>query len=212
VKPHDFENQVIDFKKGANMKVNKIFGIGLSRTGTTSCYYLMKEFGFTAVHYPSSMQEIDEHFFCNDTPISARFEELDQLYPNSKFVYTIRSVHKWASSCVMRFSNPKRLDVIRSMPHQLKWWYDYGDLNLYERDMVGVATVTEEELVVGYRKHDQRVRSYFKDRPSDLLILDITDKDTMPLTRLVEFFEGLGLIGIPQTNRSDRPYSPAWKR
>ena len=183
----------------SEIKVNKIFGIGLSRTGTTSLYYLMKDFGFTAVHYPSSMEDIDEHFFCNDTSVSSRFEALDRLYPNSKFIYTTRAVHHWAPSCVKHFIIPRRLELIRSMPRKLKAWYDYADSNLYDRDQLALANVTEEELVMAYRRHDQRVRSYFKQRPADLLIIDITDKSTQPLSKLMAFLEPLGLVGIPSS-------------
>jgi hypothetical protein len=77
---------------------------------------------------------------------------------------------------------------------------------------LALANVTEEELVMAYRRHDQRVRSYFKQRPADLLIIDITDKSTLPLTKLTAFLEPLGLLGIPQTNANAEPYTPAWKR
>ena len=193
-------------------QVNKIFGIGLSRTGTTSLYYLMKGFGFMAVHYPSSMEEIDEHFFANDTSISARFEELDRLYPNSKFIYTRRTVRRWARSCMRRFSMPERLEVIRAMPPKIKSWYDEADMTLYGRDQLGLATVTEKELMMAYHRHEERIKTYFKERPFDLLTVDLTNKSTLPLTTLVTFLEQLGLVGVPKTNTNAGAYSPAWKR
>ncbi len=52
--------------------MTKIFGIGLSRTGTTSCCELMKNLGFTAIHLPFSFTQIDEYTFSNDTPVSAK--------------------------------------------------------------------------------------------------------------------------------------------
>lgn len=98
------------------------------------------------------------------------------------------------------------------MSDELRLWYDFGDLNLYGRDMRGLATITEKELVLAYNRHDERVRSYFKGRPSDLMIIDVTDKSAMPLTHLVAFLERLGIIGIPNTNSRDEVYSLAWKR
>ena len=204
--------QKLALANSSENKVNKIFGIGLSRTGTTSLYYLMKYFGFMAVHYPSSMEEIDEHFFCNDTSITARFAALDRLYPNSKFIYTTRTTQYWVDSCMKRFSLPKRLEEIRNMPNQVKSWYDEADMNIYHRDQLGLATITEEELVKAYHQHDQRVKIYFEERPDDLLTFDITDNSILPLTKLLAFLESLGLVGIPHTNANAELYSPAWKR
>lgn len=202
----------VDRLNSSQTKVTKIFGIGLSRTGTTSLYYQMKAFGFTAVHYPASMEEIEEHFFCNDTTVSVRFEELDRLYPNSKFVYTTRALQQWAPSCIKHFRIPERLALIRDMPPELKRWYDHADLNLYGYDQLALVDVTEEEMVRAYHRHDQRVKNYFKERPMDLLMIDITDRYTRPLTQLVAFLESLGLIGIPQSNASQDPYTASWKR
>lgn len=201
-----------DAENGHGHKVNKIFGIGLSRTATTTLYYLMKDFGFTAIHYPSSMAEIDEHFFSNDTSISARFSELDQLYPNSKFIYTTRTVRSWARSCITRFRIPARYDVIQSMPPEIKQWYDEADARLYGYDQLGLIDVTEEEMIMAYHQHDERVKAYFRDRPSDLLTLDLTDPSSFPLTTLIAFLEQHRLIGVPRTNTNVGVYSSAWKR
>lgn len=196
----------------AERGVSKIFGIGLSRTGTTTLYHLMKDFGFTAVHYPASMAEIDEHFFCNDTTISARFEELDRLYPNAKFIYTTRSTHRWARSCMNRFAMDERLAVIRNMPQPIKQWFDAADLSLYGYDQLGLATMAEEEFIAAYHRYDSRVKHYFAERPEDLLTLNLTDSNTYPLTAFIGFLEQHGVVGMPKTNSNLGAYSHAWKR
>ena len=202
------ENNV---ENGLGHKINKVFGIGLGRTATTSLYYLMKDFGFKAAHHPSSMIEIDDHFFSNDSSVSARFEELDQRYPNSKFIYTTRAVHRWVASFIKRAKIPTRLEEIHSMPAQIKQWYDESDLNLYGYDQLGVATATEEKLIMAYHRHEERVKNYFRERPSDLLTLDLTDRSSRPLTTLIAFLEQNELIRVPKTNSNAEPYFPPWK-
>src|SRR6478735_6676912 len=68
------------FMRASALGTRRLFGIGLSRTGTTSCYELIRRLGISSTHYPSSFEEIGTHLFANDSPVSARFEELDQRF------------------------------------------------------------------------------------------------------------------------------------
>ena len=77
----------------------KIFGIGLSRTGSLSLQHYMKESGYNSVHYfaKEALQEIIEfcrpYDFINDAPVSIYFEELSQAFPGSKFINTARNLN-----------------------------------------------------------------------------------------------------------------------
>ena len=183
------------------MKRTRIFGIGLSRTGTTSLCHAMRALGFSAIHCPGSIKEIDEHIFSGDTPISARFEELDARYPNSKFIYTTRNVDEWVCSCLTRFARKERISAIHTLSTESKEWYDYGDLALYGRDSLGLVSIKKDELLTAYARHEKRVYGYFKDRTSDLLVIDVTKPDTRPVGKLVEFLEKHRLIGMPHLNQ-----------
>jgi hypothetical protein len=97
----------------------KIFGIGLSRTGGTSLSAALSLLGFRALHFPadsSTRREIISHLdrgncgglhlsilndydALSDTPISSVFRSLDIAYPGSKFVLTIRDESAWLDSC-----------------------------------------------------------------------------------------------------------------
>src|SRR5262249_9811138 len=77
----------------------KIFGIGLSRTGTTSLTYAFAELGLRAHHFPRTRAFIDEADAATDTPVAAWYKELDVLYPGSKFIVTPRSIPDWLDSC-----------------------------------------------------------------------------------------------------------------
>ena len=183
------------------MTITKVFGIGLSRTGTTSLCHAMKALGFSAVHCPGSLAQIDDHFFSNDTPISSRFEALDERYPNAKFIYTTRNIDQWALSCLRRFAKKGRIAAIHALSPELREWYDYGDSTLYGHDSLGLVTITKEELVAAYMRHDERVKAYFTDRASDLLVIDVTTPRAQPLAKLVAFLEQHGLVGMPHLNK-----------
>lgn len=196
--------------------MNKIFGIGLSRTGTTSCCELMKSLGFKSIHLPFSIEEIDEYTFSNDTSVSARFEELDLRYPNSKFIYTIRDPEQWATSCMKWVNLQSRNKFYTELPSDdVRQWISDGDLSLYNREYMALVDITKEEFLSAYQRHDRRVKEYFKDRADDLLIVDLTNEISQPFTKVVQFLERNNLLRIPNTNsskhysiKSERKISP----
>lgn len=84
--------------------MSKIFGIGLSRTGTTSLTQALRILGYSAVHLPISIQQILDHDAATDTSIAMGFEFLDLMFPGSKFIYTIRDFDAWSESMRKFFS------------------------------------------------------------------------------------------------------------
>lgn len=147
----------------------KYFGIGLSRTGTTSLYSAFKELGFKCVHYPNPkvVQMLDKYDFANDTPIPARFESLDKKFPKSKFIYTVRNIDSWLKSCSEYFSSEKAKIIKAKYDFQVK----------YRIETYGLVDFDEEIFRMVYEEHDQKVREYFKNRPNDLLIMDVSEGD-----------------------------------
>jgi len=144
----------------------KYFGIGLSRTGTTTLYNAFSLMGIKGVHYPTpkQIQMIKTHYdFANDTPIPVRFEELDKQYPNSKFIYTVRDMDSWLKSCSEYF-NPEKIKVIKSQ-------HDYQVE--YRLETYGIIDYDEDIFRLVYETHDKKVREYFKNRPDDLLTINI---------------------------------------
>ena len=80
----------------------KIFGIGLSRTGTLSLTEALKELGYRTVHYPpipKFFKYIDENDAFTDITVSCNYKILDKKYLGSKFILTIRDKESWLKSC-----------------------------------------------------------------------------------------------------------------
>jgi hypothetical protein len=139
----------------------KIFGIGLTRTGTTSLTEALKILGYSAVHCPMSYEEIESHDASTDTAIAARFEFLDLLYPSSKFILTIRDLDSWIDSAASLRRSDK--DPIWQLETRSKLW--------------GSFVFNKEKFIEGYHKHHSKVLHYFSNRHNDFLILNLNDPD-----------------------------------
>lgn len=167
----------------------KYFGLGLSRTGTTSLFYAFQRLGFNSWHWASPIKwgQLDEYDFVNDLPVPARFEYLDSRYPGSKFVYNTRDVDSWVESC--RKLEERLLSV--------KPYYDW--MEEYHVEMYGATHFNEQVWRDAHARHDERVREYFANRPDDLLIMNIIEGDGYE--KLIPFI-GIDNIRFPKTNQS----------
>lgn len=157
------------------LQFNKIFCIGLSRTGTTSLSKALIHLNFKCIHYANRKwiiypEMIPKYRAFADTPISYRFEELDILYPRSKFIYTIRTIDKWIGSMV-RFG--KKLH--RKGPYSTIYKeYKNPEQGVEAHSsLYGPLPHTANNLPQRYQEFDNRVRTYFRGRERDLLVLDI---------------------------------------
>ena len=108
----------------------KIFGIGLSKTGTTSLAGALEILGFSVkdclgvkTYTKGDISSIDSSALATydaftDTPIPSFYQELDKLYPNAKFVLTVREMDAWLNSCRKQFSQKlaqKRSDAANQL-------------------------------------------------------------------------------------------------
>lgn len=150
------------------MKINKIFGIGFHKTGTTSLGIALEKLGYKCcpgfgIKNPKiekkllkiAFKKVEIYDAFQDNPWPIIYTELDKKFPNSKFILTIRPTERWIKSVVNHFGEKKT--QMRKL--------------IYGKPSV----VGNEELYISrYERHNREVREYFKDRPEDLLILDIT--------------------------------------
>ena len=141
--------------------MSKIFGIGLSRTGTTSLTEALKILGYTAKHYPEPT-DFDLYDALTDIPVAAAFEELDQKYSNSKFILTIRDdLKSWGESAnlVMKRPTSEKAYAIREASFGLR------------------MSAPDTDWPTIHEKHINRVRNYFQSRVQDLLVLPLEYHD-----------------------------------
>lgn len=175
----------------------KIFGLGLSRTGTTSLTEVLRSYGFNVIHYPNKQQLFSpKNDGATDIPVISYYKELDKKFPNSKFIYTLRDKDSWLESIETYFiKKEKRGDKFSAwqIEHRKKV---YGQVN-FNRKLFSKR----------YDEHDSDVRSYFKNRPNDLLILDIVGGD--PIEKLAGFL-GLDMKGANTPFPKENIKDPKW--
>ncbi len=139
---------------------NKIFGVGLSRTGTTSLNEALIMLGIPAMHFPQSFEDIENHRASTDSPIALQFAALDEYFPGSLFVLTRRDMGEWLHSVEKYWASfdhfafsPNIVDLHKKL---------YGSAN-FDRDLYAQA----------YAHHCDRVVKHFASRPDDLLQIEI---------------------------------------
>ncbi|HUF08260.1 MAG TPA: sulfotransferase [Rhodothermales bacterium] len=154
----------------------KVFGIGLSKTGTTSMYAALDELGYRAGTFGHLKElglddwlrgDFSTDYLKNldavtDLPIGIFYPELDKRYPGSKFILTTREYDAWAASCKSQFTRN-------------------ADPKGFNRDVrvatYGISGYSEQIFRHVFETHRRNVEWYFRDRPEDLLILDVCAGD-----------------------------------
>ena len=148
-----------------------IFGIGLSKTGTTSLFTALDELGYRSATYRHLRGlGLDEWFegdferdylagydAATDLPLATFFPQLDLRYPSSRFILTVRDLDSWLESARNHFTRPPATSFGRQVR-----------LATY-----GIAGYDEGRFRFVYESHLRNVAWYFRDRTERLLILDI---------------------------------------
>jgi hypothetical protein len=140
----------------------KVFCIGYNKTGTTSCGKAFELLGYRNISFKPEIWRgfYKKGEFLKLLNYASKFDSfddlpwlkedmiplLDKVFPNSKFVYLEREEASWLKS-----------------------------LNNWSYKRTGVYPDLEKELV-DFKKHQAFVKHYFRDRPDDLLSIDVTDK------------------------------------
>jgi Sulfotransferase domain len=158
----------------------RIFGIGMHKTGTTSLHHAFQILGLNSAHWSNAhwaraiwkemtsegrSRTLERHYALSDLPIPFLYKELDKAYPGSKFILTIRNEASWLRS-VKNHWNPE----INQFRHQ---WNKDPFTHKAHKLLYGQRGFDEEIFLNRYRAHNAEVIEYFKDRKSDLLVLDI---------------------------------------
>ncbi len=158
----------------------KVFGIGLSRTCTKSLTMALNILGINAIHYPDdettfeelstgkyNFSVLNDYDGITDITVAPFYAHLDKLYPNSKFILTMRNKDAWLESLETHWENrPAFADRHERETHM--------KIRRFLRAAVyGSYTFQRERMAYVYDLHYQNVLNYFKDRPKSLLIMDI---------------------------------------
>lgn len=147
-----------------------IFGIGLSRTGTSSLNFALMELGFSSIHWvnPHTKEPIKWHDFLlfdgfTDIPVAHQFETLYYAFPKSLFVYTNRDQDSWVRSVSDHYerrhgvTKPSDLSN-KAFQQRLNLSAGWIEQSLYARHASWADSYTE---------FDHRIRTFFENKPAD---------------------------------------------
>lgn len=150
----------------------RIFGIGLSKTGTHTLTHALNTLGVPCVHYPDPAlmlageydRALGEHLAATDISVSAFYRELDAGYPGSLFILTTREPSSWLDSVEdhrRRRAHEDTTDCPKAAIRELV----YGTRG-FERAVFARAAT----------EHERAVRAYFACRPHRLLVWDLCEQ------------------------------------
>ena len=157
----------------------RVFGIGLHKSATTSLDEAFKKLGMDSLHWgqgeaPMIWYEmnalgrsptLEKWYALCDMPIPLLYRQLDKAYPGSKFILTVRDEVAWLASVQKLWSykhNPTR-----------HLWTVYPISNVLHRALYGTHEFDALVFLERYRRHNREVLEYFRDRPDDLLVMDM---------------------------------------
>jgi hypothetical protein len=153
----------------------KIFGVGLSKTGSTSLGAALTQLGYRNIHTDQAFAPFlsspgvfnftgryDHVDSVEDLPTAFYFEEMLNQYPNAKFILTVRDADEWyASFSLHQYDMTKLHGGVLPFRIQQLTKLVYG------------SVLDDRELWIRhYLQHNERVRSIIP--RSQLLEIDVT--------------------------------------
>ena len=213
-------------------RFNKIFGIGYNKTGTNSLSQILQRYGFDmpnqqeqearlthacfATNYHELKTFVARYDAFQDLPFSQEdlYVAVDALFPDSKFILTVRDPEDWFSS-VCRFQKKVHglddLSKVTEADVKEKFRYlfpGYGYANKLRQltNFTGDARVTDWSKlydkaynIESYERRNNRIKRYFDAAPGKLLVIDLTKETTTE--RICEFLD------IPTEYTFDVPHA-----
>ena len=204
----------------ARRKSFRIFFIGFNKTGTVSLLHLFWDIlgykgkvihgggatrerqNYDLMGITDQTKDLSEEFdrlgdellgqwvvYLDTDWISDNFETLYENYPNAKFIFNTRNEDDWVES------NKRHRSQLSEETRKEGNWEDFDEK--VERDY--------------HRKHTKRVLDFFKDKPDELLVLDICGGDGYD--KLCPFL-GIDIPDEPFPHRHKRstPYLEHFRR
>ena len=182
-------------------KKQKVFCIGRNKTGLTSLGQALEGFGYKLGNQRKSELLLDDWAkkdfakiirHCRtadafkDVPFSLdhTFEIVDQAFPGSKFILSVReNAAEWYDSHIRydtRALGKGRLPVaddLKSYTYRKPGWY--WQLHQYVYHIDESTLYDRDTYIKHYENYNRNVIEYFKNRPDDLLVINLKDDNAM---------------------------------
>lgn len=199
----------------------KIFVIGRNKTGTTSLRRAFEMLGFPTGDQRTAEWLYHRDYFggrfdailryCHtaqvfqDVPFSCpgTFRYLDAAFPGSRFILTVRdSPEQWHQSLVRfhsrKFGRDGRIPTAEDL-HQARYCrkgFAYNTVRLHGTP--DDDPYNPDVMMAHYRRHNRDVTEYFRERPKDLLVLNLAESGA--------YQRFLAFLGLPDDPAGDFPW------
>ena len=174
--------------------------VGNNRTATTSLESAFRRLGFKCEGYKYKnvaqylygdkqkiLNRVSKLSFVKDHPYFELYKDLDKSY-DCKFILTLRDEKKWVKSY------RKAIEQQKTNINEVLRQKTYGFNALEQTDDFLIENI--------YRKNNAEVMEHFKDRPQDLLVMDITKGDGWE--KLCPFLDvDVPKIPFPHSNKGE---------
>lgn len=186
---------------------NKVFCIGLHKTGTTTLANLFKKYGFNTIHSTDWQNDIDRlsryEFFSDGGSHFNDINEFDIIkllkkFPNAKFILQTRDTEKWIVSKLKHAGWSENTVTIEKNQSSLR----HEDWKIKSYQVV-------KNLLIHKLDYEKKIENYFnKNHPNKLIIINITDKNNQlnHFNKLKKYLnlKSINKINIPHSNKQKR--------
>ena len=151
-----------------NTGKTKVFCIGLGRTGTSSLTQALINLGYNTWHCPYLYDSANINNYVNkfdaltELPLCSdyNFKDLYNMYPDAKFILTIRDEKKWLKS------TDKYKWLVNNMVSRCPG-YELFCKNFYNFDF----------SIETFKEYNKSVINFFREKEEQLLVMNIPDGD-----------------------------------
>lgn len=204
-------------------KKQKVFCIGQNKTGTTSVAKVLEDIGYTMGRQDKAERFLKDWSkrdfrriikYCKsadafqDVPFSLpyTYQAVDQAYPGSKFILTVRSsAEEWYESLTRyhkKFVRKERVPTaedLKEFSYIYKGWL--WEYNKYSYDINEKTLYDKKIYMEKYLLFNQMAEEYFQFRTEDLLVVNLAEDDAM--SKIYQFL-GQPYKGekVPHLNKS----------
>jgi len=197
----NLEDGNIEITENQYFSKTKIFGIGLDYSGLQSLTSALQILGYNVSYSPLDIIDFKKFSYgdyhlplladCDGVTgefLSPFYAQLSQIYPNSKFIFTLQDKHAWLEIVEKKWFSQSEIFNSALVDVHVEWQ------RFVRAALYGVWSFNSERLAYIYDNYYTSVTEFFRHRPNSLLILDLTTGN--PWTKLCKFLD----CSVPDQN------------
>lgn len=175
----DFLDRLRD-RSNPQLRRGKIFGIGLSKTGTSSLSKALTLLGFSTAHWTNpyshdllTQDDIILFDSLTDISISYQYKEIYNDYSDAKFILTSRSIEQWERSFLTHYRRSMHAnsfeDLKKIIGTQIPPRFSQRYVEMHQKLYFQYKNLSE-----AYLAHEKSVLNFFEKKRNQLLVLDVS--------------------------------------